>query len=133
MEIITRVGLGDGSLAFPHPPTVCLRADGSALGIVTMQNDGVFGMALVQVTTAGEVTSIPFPEGAFGAQPVIVDRGADGVVVLVDDVTAVLTGGGLNSAETVGIAGREDTLRPSMAVSSLWEALRARRRTAPGT
>lgn len=107
MEIIARVGLGDGSLAFPHPPTVCLRADGSVLGVVTVQGGGVFGLALVHVTTAGEVASVPLPEGAFGAQPVIVDRGAAGVVVLVDDQTAVVTDGGPGNAETVAIGGTE--------------------------
>ncbi|WFR84891.1 hypothetical protein [Arthrobacter sp. Y-9] len=107
MEIIARVDLGDGSLSFPHPPTVCLRADGSVLGVVTVQDRGVFGLALVRVTTAGEVTRLPLPEGAFGAQPVIVDREAAGVVVLVDDRTAVVTDGGLGTAETVSIAGTE--------------------------
>ncbi|PSS45902.1 hypothetical protein C6401_01475 [Arthrobacter woluwensis] len=107
MEIIARVGLGDGSLAFPHPPTLCLRADGSVLAVVAVQVDGVFGLALVHVTTAGEVASVTLPEGAFGAQPVIVDRGSAGVVVLVDDQTAVVSDSGLANAETVPIAGTE--------------------------
>ena len=107
MEILARVGLGEGSLAFPHPPTVCLRSDGSVLCVAAQEMESGPGLALVHVTASGETARVPLPDGAFGAQPVIVDRGADGVVVLVDDVTAVLTGGGLNSAETVGIAGRE--------------------------
>ncbi|MFK0073902.1 hypothetical protein [Arthrobacter woluwensis] len=107
MEIIARVGLGDRSLAFPHPPTVCLRSDGTILGVVTVQVDGVFGLALVHVTAVGQVASVPLPEGAFGAHPVIVDREAAGVVVLVDDQTAVVTDAGLGNAETVAIAGTE--------------------------
>ncbi|VXB42291.1 conserved hypothetical protein [Microbacterium sp. 8M] len=98
-----RVDLGQGALAFPHPPTVCLRADGSALCIATLRTDAGWETSLIQVQTSGEQRRLALPEGAFGAQPVIIDRGAAGVAVLVDDRTLVVADEALSSATTVTI------------------------------
>lgn len=103
-----RVGLGDGALAFPTPPTVCLRADGSALCIATQRTDAGWETALVHVKTSGEQARVPVPDGAFGAQPVIVDRGDSGVLVLVDDRTAVAVDDTFESSSIVEVHDRVD-------------------------
>lgn len=103
-----RVGLGEGALAFPKPPTVCLRADGSALCITAQRTDVGWETALVHVTTSGEQVRMPVPDGTFGAQPVIVDRGDSGVIVLVDDRTAVAFDGAFESSSIVEIRDRVD-------------------------
>ena len=99
----TRVDLGDGALAFPHPPTVCLRADGSGLAVVAQRAEDGWGTEIVLADSAGEQARVLLPEGEFGAQPVIVDRGDDGIVVLVDDRTAVFFDAHLGAPRTVEI------------------------------
>lgn len=47
---------------------------------------------------------MPVPEGAFGAQPMILDRGDDGFVVLVDDRIAMMVNEQFSSSRTVEIA-----------------------------
>lgn len=108
LRAAARVDLGPGSLAFPKPPTVCLRADGSALCIATSRTDSGWETSLVHVHPSGDHVRMPIPEGSFGAQPVIVDRGDGGFVVLVDDRTAVLVDEALTSSRAVGIRGAED-------------------------
>lgn len=98
-----RVDLGQGALAFPHPPTVCLRADGSALAVVAQREEDGWGTDIVLADEAGERSRVLLPEGDFGAQPVIVDRGDDGIVVLVDDRTAVFFDAALGASRTVAI------------------------------
>lgn len=98
-----RVDLGPGALAFPHPPTVCLCADGSALCIATLRTDTGWETSLIQVQRSGEQRRLGLPEGAFGAQPVIIDRDGAGVAVLVDDRTLVIADQAFSSATTVTI------------------------------
>ncbi|WP_350350763.1 hypothetical protein ABS642_15220 [Microbacterium sp. A8/3-1] len=87
---VSRVDLGGGALAFPHPPTACLRGDGSALAVVAQREEDGWGTEVVLADPSGERARVLLPEGEFGAQPVIVDRGDDGIVVLVDDRTCVV-------------------------------------------
>ncbi|MFK4761508.1 hypothetical protein ACI3KS_11285 [Microbacterium sp. ZW T5_45] len=108
LRAAARVDLGPGSLAFPKPPTVCLRADGSAVCIATSRTDSGWVTSLVRVRPSGEHVRMPIPEGAFGAQPVIVDRGDGGFVVLVDDRNAVLIDEALSWSRAVEIRGTED-------------------------
>lgn len=99
-----RVALGDRALAFPHPPTVCLRADGSALAAIEEASDDGANV-LVHVDETGVQGRMPLPEGEFGAQPVIVDRGDLGVLVLVDHRIALAIDAGFGTARTVEIEG----------------------------
>ncbi|MCM3658976.1 hypothetical protein M3147_17095 [Agromyces mediolanus] len=101
-----RVELGPGALAFPHPPTVCLRADGSLLGIAEQRTDVGWVTSLVHVRPSGEHRAMPLPERAFGAQPVIVDDGDAGVIVLTDERTAVRFDPELESPTTVEVVDR---------------------------
>lgn len=98
-----RVELGPGAVAFPKPPTVCLREDGSALCIATLQTDADGETSLLHVQESGEQVRLPLPEGSFGAQPVIIDRGGAGVAVLVDDRTLVTTDAAFSSSQVVAI------------------------------
>ncbi|MFF2272649.1 hypothetical protein ACFVTX_10275 [Agromyces sp. NPDC058136] len=101
-----RVDLGEGALAFPKPPTVCLRADGSALCVATLRTSAGWETALVHVSASGEQVRMPLLEGSFGAQPVIIDRGDSGIVVLIDDRTAVMFDEAFTSSQTVEILDR---------------------------
>ncbi|MGW8482605.1 hypothetical protein ACWGJP_05660 [Microbacterium sp. NPDC055903] len=100
----SRIDLGDRALAFPHPPTVCLRRDGSALAVVARYSEDGWGTHIVLVTDEGERAGMLLPESRFGAQPVLIDRGEDGVVVLIDDRIAVFLGAGLDTPRVVTIA-----------------------------
>ncbi|KJQ52824.1 hypothetical protein [Microbacterium sp. SA39] len=103
-----RVDLGEGALAFPHPPTVCLRADGSALAVVAQRAEDGWGTEVVHVDDSGERARVLLPEGEFGAQPVILDLGAQGVVVLADDRTAVFCDDELGSPRVVEVVDGPD-------------------------
>ena len=105
---VSRVDLGEGALAFPHPPTACLCADGSALAVVAQRAEDGWGTEVVLADGSGERARALLPEGEFGAQPVIVDRGDDGIVVLVDDRTAVLFDATLAARRTAEIVDGPD-------------------------
>ena len=97
------IPLGDRSLAFPHPPTACLRADGSALAVVSLRGDAGWRTEIVHLDETGVRARAELPERRLGAEPVIVDRAEAGVTVLVDDGTAVVFDDALETPRTVRI------------------------------